>query len=84
MPIQHRDWRPSQPPEAPGPGRTKCSKPRDDRSGQELDSGTAEMSADRDVSSDGTTAPATLGDIEEIQRQSSAENEALPDTGTEQ
>ena len=42
------------------------------------------MSADRDVSSDGTTAPATLGDNEEIQRQSSAENEALPDTGTEQ
>jgi len=42
------------------------------------------MRGGEDVSRDGTTAPATLGDIEEIQRQSAAENEASPDTGTEQ
>jgi type IV secretion system protein VirD4 len=84
VPIQHRDWRPSEPAEAPGPRTQERSKPRDDQPGQEPDSGTEEMSADEDVSSDGATVPATLGDIEEIQRQSSAENEALPDTGTEQ
>jgi len=84
VPIQHRDWRPSEPAEAPRPQTQEHSKPRDDQPGQEPDPGTEEMSADEDVSSDGATVPATLGDIEEIQRQSSPEGGASPDTGTEQ
>ncbi len=81
VPIRYRAWRPS---EAPGPRSAERSKPRGDQSGQEPDSGTAEMSADKAVSSDGTTAPATLGDIEEILRPSSSQDGASPDTGTEQ